>query len=104
MRAGLLDRIIAVDRNTGAANAWNEPVDAWTQIARTFARVREGKGGEFLQRDQVSSARKIVFTIRHNPEIRVTDRVRYDGATFNILSVVEIGRRRGTELHAESVS
>ncbi len=105
MRAGMFDRRISIERHSGALNAMNElDPNGWAEVATMAADVREEYGREFLQRDQVLSVRRAIFTIRRLGNVTTADRVVFEGIRFNILGRREIGRREAYELHCEAVA
>lgn len=102
--AGAFDRRIEIQRATefrdGGTNA---VVTTWsTHLASVPASVKQTPGREFLEGNQIVAERRAVFTIRF-ADIRVTDRVVFDGRDFNVSDIRELGRRRFLELQCEAV-
>lgn len=94
MRAGKLDRRITILRNTPqAANAFNEALPGWAEVATVWAQQRPNRGDEALAAQQDGSARPMTFHIRYRSDLSVTDRISYEGRIFEILDVRELGRR-----------
>ena len=104
LRAGDLDRPIVIERAVdGGTTDYGEPIIAWEQRAAVRAKVVEQSGREFLSAAQIVSTRRATFTIRWRTDLLPTDRIQWDGATWNIVGRREIGRREALELMAEEV-
>jgi SPP1 family predicted phage head-tail adaptor len=95
-----MDRRIGIQRATLTANAYGERAETWATIATVWAEVqyKEGSGREAVQSDQVYSSQPVHFIIRYSSDvsdIRPSDRVSYNGNTYQIEGVQEIGRGEG---------
>jgi SPP1 family predicted phage head-tail adaptor len=108
MRAGDLDRRIAIQRFTTEESPSGEPIQTWTTIATVWAKVDQQTGREFFAASQEVSERKTVFRIRWMPDLTVLDRVVYPAteseptaaSIYDVSEVRELGRQEGIELHA----
>ena len=101
MRAGRLDRTIAIERLDGSAiDADGVPASAWATVAELPAEVVRADADEFLTGAGTASAETILFRVRWTGDLRQTDRVRFNGQTYGITSLVELGRRAGLEIRA----
>jgi SPP1 family predicted phage head-tail adaptor len=99
MRIGRLRHRVTLQRRTGAANAFNEPTDTWTDIATVSAGVEPISGREYFAAQQVQSEVSHRVTIRYlagvNPKDRIvwtdpaTDVARY----FDIRAVLDRDER-----------
>jgi len=101
MNIGQLDRQVTLQRPTAApANAFGGAGQAqvFTDVATVAAGVKYAPGGEAQQAQQQTATQRISFTIRYQPDVRPSWRLLYEGRTFQITDVAEIGRRRGTLL------
>lgn len=101
LAAGRLDRRIRIERFTVTRDDFNAPSEAWATLTTVWASVRQFTGYERNLADQVQGHAATVFTIRHSStvaDVNPKDRVVYDGRTFNIEAVAEIGRREGLAL------
>jgi len=103
MRAGALDRVITVERSTETVNDLGQVVTAWTELATLRAQLVQATTAEFIRGFGASSETAIVFRTRFLAGVTLADRVSYDGATFNIVEVKELGRREGLELRCTRV-
>lgn len=103
MRAGRLDRHIHIERATpGAPNAAGTATLAWSPLACVRAEIIQGSAQEFIRGGAVDEA-AIVFRIRWVCEVKLADRVVYEGEAFNIKELKEIGRRRGLEIRCQRI-
>lgn len=103
MRAGDLDRQVRLERFTETRDAFNNPVEAWTTLATVRAAVEYIRDGERWTAQEVGAAATLRFRIRYSStvaDLNAKDRLIYDGDTFNIMAVKEIGRREGLEITA----
>lgn len=107
MTAGKLDERIRLETLTTAGNGYGEPVETWHTLDEVWAEVDTKAGSqahfrdETFRADQFDAERPIVFRLRHRSDIDpATVRIAYGGHTYDIRSVVEIGRRVGLEVYA----
>jgi SPP1 family predicted phage head-tail adaptor len=103
MRAGKLDRTIAIERQTETVNAAGSVASTWTNIATVRAELIQASAREFLEAHGETESTTIVFLVRYVAGITTDDRVTYAGATFDLVEIKEIGRRRGLELRCERI-
>jgi SPP1 family predicted phage head-tail adaptor len=103
MDAGSLDRRVTLYQFGTVNNVYGDLEPGYTPIATVAASVRPGPGNERLASAENAANAPTVFRVRWSSEtasLNPKDQVEYDGRRFNILSVVEIGRREGLELAA----
>lgn len=108
MRAGSLrDRLIIERPAQIGVDQANHPIVQWVEHLTCSAAVTWGAGDEQHAAAQRYEKQSITVTIRWAPRgIDVTDRLIFDGAAWNILSVRPAGRRRreALELRCERVT
>lgn len=98
-KAGQLDRRIRLQRPTTGSNSFGERVAGYVEDAVVFARFVPVTGREeFLPSDHHSAKQATVFEIRFRPNVGPRWRVVYDGATYEVEDVAELGRRDGLRL------
>ena len=103
MDALKLDRRIVLQRKTITRGEANAPLETWTIIATVWASKRDVTDVERLRADEVGSALTTRFEIRWASEVSdlgADDRLIFDGRTYNIEGVREIGRHDGLEINA----
>lgn len=103
MKFGRMDARITIQRATMTANAYGEPVPTWATLATVWADVvwREGSGAERIASEQVTSKQPVHFIIRYSTtvaSVSAKDQVVYNGKTYEVEAVQEIGRNEGLRL------
>jgi SPP1 family predicted phage head-tail adaptor len=103
MHAGRLDRRITILRATTAANDFNELVQTWTDIATVWAEAKPVMDGEKIRAGETLALKSYRFTIRYSSDVAdidPRDRLTFDGRTYDVQNVKEVGRREGLEITA----
>lgn len=90
--------MIEVQRATTTVNAAGTPVQDWVKVAVLRAEVVERATQDFLENAGEASTARIVFRTRFYDSLLTTDRILFDGTTYEIEEVTRIGRRTGLEL------
>lgn len=98
--AGDLDRRVEIQTPTDSVSSIGTPKETFATLATVWARFRPKHGREILAGGgaEVSADADAMFLIRWRDDVGPRERVVFDGATYDILSVVEYGRRVGLEL------
>ncbi len=103
MRSGKLDRVIRIQRSTTALDMNGAPMRTWTPFATMKAQKlenaisdREGARGD-------TTDNTITFRMRWIDGVTLENQLTYDGKPFKIMSIKEIGRRRGLDITCERV-
>lgn len=104
MRAGKLDRTIAIERQTETVTPSGSVVTTWTNYTIARAEIVTQSASEFLTGFGEAENGTIVFRIRYVPGITTADRISYDCKFYDLKEITEIGRRRGLELRAVATS
>jgi SPP1 family predicted phage head-tail adaptor len=100
MQAGKLDRQITIERASVVLDGFGGEVRTWEPIATAWAAVMPISDGERWRAGEVAAHVTHRFQVRWGIGVEVADRVLYDGRTFEISGVKEIGRREGQEITA----
>lgn len=101
MRGGQLDRRIEIQQPIETQDNSGESIQSWDTIASVWAQKIENRGQERFTAQQLSGRAIRTFRFRWNSrtqEITVKHRIVFDGRSFNITDVREIGRRDGIEV------
>ena len=101
MRSGRLDRRLTLQRRTLAENDYGEAVETWTDLATVWAEKIPVRGFERYASMQTVAEVEERFKIRYRKDITPLDRVVCAGITYDVLGVLEIGRREGWEILAK---
>lgn len=78
--------------------------DAWYGYAHVRAECVETRASDFLRAAGEGEQRLTVFRLRWRPDVSTNDRVTLDDTEFDIVEIIEIGRRRGLELRCRARS
>ncbi|MGI4862424.1 MAG: phage head closure protein [Janthinobacterium lividum] len=100
MNLGKLDRQVWLQQPvTPAQNALGEvaPV-SYQDTALVWAEQKPGAGAESFIGQQLTPQQVVVWQIRYRSDVQPTWRLQYDGVTYEITAVTEIGRRVGLTL------
>ena len=103
MDAGRLDRRIVIQRATTSADAFNQPLETFAALATVWAAAVPVSDGERMKAGQTLAGKMTRFTIRYSSEVADVDprdRIVFDGRTYDIAGVKELGRREGLEITA----
>jgi SPP1 family predicted phage head-tail adaptor len=104
MQAGKLDRFVALQHRIITRNGNGENVATYVTFDNVWAGKRDLRGREFFSAQQTNAELQATWTIRWRDDVTVTDRLVDDsGATFDIMHVAEIGRRKGLDLMCRAV-
>lgn len=99
--AGILDRRITLQRFATAQDPTGDVIETWVDLAEVWAAVEPLGGLERLQAAQLTASIDTRFTIRYRPDLTAAlHRIRYDGKLYDIVAVIELGRREGLQLDA----
>jgi SPP1 family predicted phage head-tail adaptor len=101
MRSGRLDRRLTLQRRTLIENDYGEAVETWTTLATVWAEKIPVRGSERYASMQTVAEVEERFKIRYRKGLTPLDRVVCEGITYDVLGVLEIGRREGWEILAK---
>jgi hypothetical protein len=101
MHAGSLDRTIIIQRASGIQRNGASATSAWEPLGELRAElVNLAAVSSGVQFGAVETT-GILFRTRYMPGLSTADRIVFDGACYKIMSIAEIGRRRGLEIKVE---
>jgi SPP1 family predicted phage head-tail adaptor len=103
MRAGELDRRITIQSQTTTQADNLELNTAWVDEVSLPAAVKGLRGSERFEHDQRTAEQTKVFKIRYRKALTTKHRIVYDGQSYDIVNINELGRRAGLELTAVAV-
>lgn len=105
LAAGKLDRKIILQRFTETRDAYNEPVKTWATLATRAASYEPLSDGERFRASETAANASARFVIRYGStvaDLNPKDRLTYNGDTYEIVHVKELGRREGLEITANA--
>ena len=104
IRAGKLDRQITIERYTETVAASGTIKRTWASVATVRAELVQLSAEEYLTGFGEGDSSSAVFRIRYLSGITTADRVTFDGITYDIDEIAELGRKRGLELRCSVVT
>lgn len=100
MKAGLLDRRVALLKRSTVRNPEHGEDEVFKETEQMWAQVVPVSGRDFFAAAQTHNERTIRFRTRYRTDIETTDRLGYQQQQFNIVAIAELGRRDGLEITA----
>src|SRR5262245_20493120 len=103
MRGGKLDRRITLQQATVTYDSLNNPIQTWGDLATVWASRQDMSDTERVAASEVGADMTTRFQIRWSNLVSVLnpkDRLTFDGNSYEIVNVKEIGRREGIEITA----
>ena len=88
MRAGELDQRVTLERfgeYKDASGAWTE---GWETVGTFWAAVLPLTGKEIIAADAVTAITDVRVIMRYQPGVTAADRLKHDGKTFNVVTVI----------------
>lgn len=96
MKAGELDRLIEFRKNTPVDSSTGDPVDNFSLLRMVWAKVKQIRATEPFTSEQPAGFEVTEFKVRYQADLNdYTHIIIYRGKTYDIESIVEIGRREG---------
>jgi SPP1 family predicted phage head-tail adaptor len=107
LKIGGLDRKITIQQKTVSRTALGDETEAWGTLASVWAKVIPMSGREYFngQSVQRTSSKFSRFQIRYLASVSQDTQLRvlYQGLTYDIQNIAEIGRKAGLELTGEAL-
>jgi SPP1 family predicted phage head-tail adaptor len=102
MKAGELNRRILIQRpTTNTTDAFGQPVTIWVDQASVAAKATPISDGERWKAGEVAAAITHRFVIRYGGVLpRPTDRIVFEGRTYDVTGIKEVGFHEGWEITA----
>lgn len=101
MKSGKFSRPIMIQSPVITQDVTGQDISTWIPFHSCYAEIIFMTGSEQYQSSGIHSKNQIRVILRYKPGILPTMRVVFDGVTYRINSVIEIPRRKGTEIMAE---
>lgn len=103
MRAGNLDRQIEIQSQTTEIDGWGTPFKSWTTFATMRAQmIQIATDNTEVDRGNVSD-KLVTFRTRWLDGVTLENQVVYNGQTYFLKNIKELGRRVGLDLICERV-
>ena len=101
MNFGTLDRKIEIYEQTITRGPSGGEITTRTKKADAWAAITWQNGDERVQAEKFTSITEMVFKIRYHAGLDTTMELDYEGTTYTIKYIEEIGRRVAQKLHVE---
>lgn len=98
MKAEMMDRKITLQRCSNTVDDYGTPAFTWADVATVPAHVIKRSTSEFVNAQGAGDDDLIIFRIRYMGGLSNADRLQFDGRSFNITELTELGRKEGLEL------
>lgn len=93
MRAGKLRNVIEIQRYSEAQDSYGEMIRGWTTDITAHASIEPLNGRERFEAQQIIPDVTHTVIMRYQADVTPKHRVRFNGRTFNIMSVLNIDER-----------
>jgi head-tail adaptor len=98
MRAGQKNHLITIQTLTTAKASDGSDTETWTDSRKVYAEIRNAAGKEIYE-GGVTSMQQLSFRIDFISGLSPrTNRVVHNSENYDIISIIEIGRRQVTEI------
>lgn len=91
---GELDQRIVIQRETLADDGMGGQTVSLSTLATVWAKVMARSGREREYQDRLNAESAYTFVIRWRSDIRESDRIVWDGVTYNIRAIAQDGGRK----------
>lgn len=89
LQAGSLNRVVTIQQRGTTVDTFGQQTETWTTILTTRASVEPMSGSELVAAGAQLDETMVTIVIRYRPTITAAMRATYQGAVYNILSVVD---------------
>jgi SPP1 family predicted phage head-tail adaptor len=100
MRIGLLDRRVTIQSLSTVLDGAGQEVETWGAVATVWMRVRPFRGGERFTAQQVVGKAVTTFEARYRSDVTIKNRLLWDGKTWDIADIRQLGRKERMEMDA----
>ena len=99
-----MDRVITIQRVTATTiNDFGQQVQTWADLVTLRAKKLAGVATDETHSDIAVTDTAVKLQTYYFDGLTLEDRATYEGATYTLKSISEIGRRRGLEIHIEKL-
>lgn len=105
VNAGKMDKRITLQANAPIQDGYGQEIDAWSDLAEVWAERKDGLGADTER--EVENEERVAWTydrfvIRWRSDVSVNNRVLYNGLTYDLTSVKDLGRKDFLILHGRA--
>ena len=99
-----MDRVLTIQRLTASApDDAGVPVETWTDLVTLRAVKLQGAAADTEHDEIALTDTRVKLQSWYYDGLTLEDRATYEGGTYQIKYLSEIGRRRGLEIHVEKL-
>ena len=99
-----MDRVLTIQRLTASApDDAGVPVETWTDLVTLRAVKLQGAAADTEHDEIAVTDSRVKLQTWFYDDLTLEDRATYEGDTYQIKYLSEIGRRRGLEIHIEKL-
>ena len=104
LRAGRLDRRIIIQVATKSTGTAGGESRSWGTLATVWAEYKPVRGSESFVGVEHYAEAEVRFTIRYRNDVTPDNRITYDGKTYDIVAVLQIGRKEALDILAKAAA
>jgi SPP1 family predicted phage head-tail adaptor len=98
MNIGKLDRWITIQSEVDTQDTDGSYTKTWTTFKQVWASKVDKSGNEGLEQARDTATTSTIFKIRYLSKLTQKHRISFNGTTYDIEIIKELGRREGQEL------
>jgi SPP1 family predicted phage head-tail adaptor len=98
MNLGKMDRWITIQSEVNTQTADGSYTKTWTTFKQVWSTKVDKSGNEGLEQARDTATTSTIFKIRYISTLTQKHRISYNGTTYDIAVIKELGRREGQEL------
>lgn len=98
---GRLDRLITIQRKLTTKNSTGNESESYYDLINLWSSMRAYTGTEKTESSEIVASGFYVFKSRYSNNVKPKDRISYNGNYYDIVSVIELGRKDGLEITAK---
>ncbi len=103
-RVGEMDRVLTIQRLTASTvNDFGAPVETWADLVTLRAKKIAGTATDEIRTEIAVTDTLVKLQTYYTDGLTLENRATYEGSTYTIKSISEIGRRRGPEIYIEKL-
>lgn len=98
MNLGKMDRWVTIQNEVNTQDTDGSYTKTWTTFRQVWASKVDKSGSEGIEQARDTSTTTTIFKIRYISTLTQKHRISYNGVTYDIEIIKELGRREGQEL------
>lgn len=99
---GRMDRPVIIEQSSVTRDDYGEPIHAWEELAKVWAREVQIPRGELTTAQQRVAVKEVQYRMRYRSDVNERMRLLDGGSTYYITRIQRIGRNEAMIITAES--